>query len=68
VTWNSRSEDLNDKKANSKIKAMLQQKYDELGPMSHHESTILVLFAILISLWLFRDPKFVPGWGSLFSK
>ena len=71
VAWNSRSEDLtseDDKGTGNKIRVMLRKKYQELGPMSYHESTVLVLFVILISLWMFRDPKFVPGWGSLFSK
>lgn len=66
-----RSEDLtseDDKGTGNKIRVMLRKKYQELGPMSYHESTVLVLFVILISLWMFRDPKFVPGWGSLFSK
>lgn len=24
------------------------------------------MFVILVLLWLFRDPRFIPGWGSLF--
>ena len=28
---------------------------------------MFVLFVTLILLWLFREPKFIPGWGSVFS-
>ena len=51
-----------------KIKNLVQKKYDELGPMTFHEKTIAALFVLLVSLWMFRDPKFIAGWGSLFSK
>ena len=27
---------------------------------------LLVMFLILIMLWLFREPRFIPGWGALF--
>ena len=26
----------------------------------------MVMFVILILLWLFREPRFIPGWGSFF--
>ena len=51
-----------------KMKKAMQVKYEELGPMSYHEKTVFALFVVLINLWVWRDPKFVPGWGSLFSK
>lgn len=59
---------MNDKETSHKIRDMLLKKYQELGAITFHEITVLVLFVILISLWMFRDPKFMPGWGSLFSK
>lgn len=57
-----------DREQARKVDAMLRRKYQDLGPMNFNESTVVVLFVILVNLWLFRDPKFVPGWGSLFSK
>lgn len=51
-----------------RMKAVVLHKYRELGAMSWHETAVFVLFVVLINLWVWRDPKFVPGWGSLFSK
>ncbi|KAI9555363.1 hypothetical protein GHT06_017878 [Daphnia sinensis] len=52
----------------SRVKNLIRTKYRELGSTSFNEKTILVLFPILVLLWMFRDPKFIAGWGSLFSK
>ena len=30
------------------------------------EVLVLVMFILLALLWLFREPKFIPGWGSFF--
>ena len=30
------------------------------------EVLVLILFILLALLWLFREPKFIPGWGSFF--
>ena len=30
------------------------------------EAVVSILFVILILLWFFRDPGFIPGWGKLF--
>jgi len=27
---------------------------------------VLVNFLMLVLLWFFREPKFMPGWGELF--
>lgn len=51
-----------------RAKNLIRQKYKELGPMSFNEKTVTILFTILVLLWMFRDPKFIPGWGSFFSK
>ena len=34
---------------------------------SWSETTVLIVFVITALLWLFRDPGFIPGWGSLFA-
>ena len=41
---------------------ILIKKLDELGSISFHESSVCVLFIILICLWMFRDPQFMSGW------
>merc|ERR1712106_868356 len=35
--------------------------------MSIHEIQVLILFILLISLWFFKSPVFIEGWGALFS-
>ncbi|XP_067328725.1 Na(+)/citrate cotransporter-like [Anolis sagrei] len=45
---------------------MLREEHRKLGPMSFGESSVLVLFAVLVLLWFTRDPGYVPGWGSTF--
>merc|ERR1719244_1484397 len=34
--------------------------------MNLHEAQVLVLFIILITLWFFKTPIFMPGWGDAF--
>lgn len=31
--------------------------------MSFHEGAVLSLFTILVALWFFREPRFMPGWS-----
>lgn len=50
----------------SRVRKVLQQRYDQLGAINFHQCAILVLFLILILLWITRDPKFTKGWQSLF--
>ena len=34
--------------------------------MSLHEVQVFILFLLLILLWFFKTPLFMPGWGDLF--
>lgn len=45
------------------IRKIISKRYDDLGAISSHEAQVLILFLILVFLWIFRDPKFIPGWG-----
>ncbi|KAK7080784.1 hypothetical protein SK128_008058 [Halocaridina rubra] len=49
------------------VKKLIRKKYTDLGPISHHEATVLTLFIILVFLWLFRAPEFIPGWSAWFT-
>ena len=48
------------------IKTMLREKYAELGPMTFQQIAVLVHFIVLVGLWFFREPRFMPGWGDYF--
>ncbi|CAG0889918.1 unnamed protein product [Darwinula stevensoni] len=50
-------------KAEKAARSVIVKKYEELGSISFHEFMTLTLFIILILLWLFRQPQFIPGWG-----
>lgn len=42
------------------------KEYEKLGKASPEEKRILVLFAVLVFLWMFRqDLGFIPGWSRL---
>ncbi|CAL4161095.1 unnamed protein product [Meganyctiphanes norvegica] len=56
---------LNTEEAKS-MKRMIRKKFDELGKMSYQEGTVLVLFILLVFLWMFRAPEFMPGWAKIF--
>ncbi|KAG1683208.1 Solute carrier family 13 member 5 [Nymphon striatum] len=54
-----------EQEASANIKNVLRTKYKELGRLTFHEIMILVLFAIIVALWFFRAPLFMPGWSDL---
>ncbi|XP_054159318.1 Na(+)/citrate cotransporter-like [Oppia nitens] len=59
-----KSEDLlTDEKDNEAVYKAIKYKYDELGSISFYESSVLVLFILLLMLWFFRDPDFMKGWA-----
>jgi len=53
--------------ANEQVETMLRGNLDEMGNISFHEWTVIILFAIAVLLWFFREPQFMPGWSDLFS-
>lgn len=42
--------------------SVIEKRYQELGPISWHESCVGVLFIVVVFLWFFRSPGFVRGW------
>jgi len=52
----------------ARIKKVISQKKKALGSMSMHEWQVLILFIILVILWFFKTPVFIPGWGDFFKK
>jgi len=55
------------KEREEKAMKAINKKYEELGKMSVHELQVMILFMILILLWFFKTPIFIPGWGDLFA-
>ena len=63
----SRSEsDQGERRREENVKTLLQSRHAELGEMTRHEKTILVMFIILVTLWMSRSPGFAPGWEIFF--
>ena len=52
-------------KQNIRVKQVLRHHLKELGPMTYEEKSVSVVFVILVSLWFFRAPGFMTGWGNL---
>nr|XP_045621413.1 protein I'm not dead yet-like isoform X2 [Procambarus clarkii]XP_045621414.1 protein I'm not dead yet-like isoform X2 [Procambarus clarkii] len=48
------------------VKQLILAKYRELGLITFQEVVVLTLFIILVLLWLFRAPEFIPGWAKWF--
>lgn len=60
------SEIVTNENSNERVAELLQRKLDELGKVSFHEQSVIVLITMAIILWLFRDPRVIPGWISIF--
>nr|XP_045591459.1 solute carrier family 13 member 5-like [Procambarus clarkii] len=50
------------------VKEVILAKYRELGVITFQEVLVLSLFIILVLLWLFRAPEFIPGWADWFQE
>jgi len=49
----------------SSVQAAMSQQYKELGSIRFNELGVLILFCIMVFLWVFKDPQFIPGWDAL---
>eukprot|EP00966_Prymnesium_polylepis_P168448 3894736-Prymnesium_polylepis.1 len=52
----------------SAVASQLRAEYAALGRLSWREGCVLADFVTLALLWITREPKFIPGWGSLFAR
>ena len=50
------------------LKGSIRKQCQELGSITFYEISVMFLFILLILLWFFKDPKFMPGWTSVFPK
>ncbi|KAI1283747.1 Solute carrier family 13 member 5 [Halotydeus destructor] len=56
----------NQKKEAEAAKLAIESKYAELGNVTFHEASTLVLLISLVFLWMLRFPSFMTGWAELF--
>ncbi|CAG7732984.1 unnamed protein product [Allacma fusca] len=61
----SKEQKVLEKNREKSVRRMLQNEYENLGTMSFHEIAVGILFFTVVMLWLFREPRFMPGWGDL---
>nr|XP_014346573.1 PREDICTED: solute carrier family 13 member 3 isoform X3 [Latimeria chalumnae] len=50
----------------ARVKAVIKENYQKLGSMTFAEKAVGFFFFIFAVLLFTRDPKFFPGWASLF--
>ncbi len=60
------AKELQAQRRNETVGKVINEKYSELGSVTFHEGSVLALFVVLLSLWFFREPGFMPGWGQFF--
>lgn len=64
--WRKKNSKLQDV-AEDKAKAVIQEEFQNLGPIKFAEQAVFILFCLFAILLFSRDPKFIPGWASLFA-
>uniref|UniRef100_A0A8C0X8M4 Solute carrier family 13 member 3 n=1 Tax=Castor canadensis TaxID=51338 RepID=A0A8C0X8M4_CASCN len=52
--------------AEDKARAVIREEFRNLGPTKFAEQAVFILFCAFAILLFSRDPKFIPGWASLF--
>jgi len=50
-------------KKETQVTKLIRERYKALGATSFHEIAVLSLFSILVIVWFFRRPGFLPGWA-----
>ncbi|EGV97668.1 Solute carrier family 13 member 3 [Cricetulus griseus] len=53
--------------AEDKARAVIREEFQSLGPIKFAEQAVFILFCAFAILLFSRDPKFIPGWASLFA-
>ncbi|XP_063850682.1 Na(+)/citrate cotransporter-like isoform X1 [Scylla paramamosain] len=49
------------------LRKFIEGHYRALGPVSRKEAVVVTSFLILVMLWVFRDPGFIPGWATYYT-
>ncbi|XP_077015522.1 Na(+)/dicarboxylate cotransporter 3 [Tamandua tetradactyla] len=53
--------------AEDRARAVIREEFKNLGPLKFAEQAVFTLFCMFAILLFSRDPKFIPGWASLFN-
>ena len=67
ITQRSKEEIEIEKDKNRQISKMINERCRQLGEFSYKEIAVSTIFWILILLWFFRAPGFIPGWAEVIS-
>ncbi|XP_059143654.1 Na(+)/citrate cotransporter-like isoform X2 [Physella acuta] len=54
------------KKKLEKVNAMIRDEYNNLGPITYAQASVLILFFLLVVAWITRDLGGVGGWADWF--
>ncbi|KAJ6665658.1 hypothetical protein lerEdw1_002028 [Lerista edwardsae] len=65
-SWRKKKSDIRTD-AEARARAVIRDDYQKLGPIKFAEQAVFVLFCLFAFLLFSRDPKFIPGWASLFT-
>ncbi|KAI0224789.1 Solute carrier family 13 member 5 [Lamellibrachia satsuma] len=64
--WKKADED--DPEVERAVAEIVRKEYDQCGKFRFAEGACIFFFFLLVGLWFFRDPRFIPGWSSFFEK
>ncbi|KAF4023721.1 hypothetical protein G4228_015584 [Cervus hanglu yarkandensis] len=53
--------------AENRARDTIREEFQSLGPTKFAEQAVFILFCVFAILLFSRDPKFIPGWASLFT-
>ncbi|XP_053106826.1 Na(+)/dicarboxylate cotransporter 3 isoform X2 [Hemicordylus capensis] len=65
-SWRKKKSDIR-ADAEARARAVIRDDYQKLGPIKFAEQAVFILFCLFAILLFSRDPKFIPGWASLFT-
>ncbi|KAK6190655.1 hypothetical protein SNE40_002472 [Patella caerulea] len=49
-----------------RVKRVIREQYEALGPVTYAQGSVMSLFLLLVIFWISRDLGGVGGWGDLF--
>ncbi|XP_067904631.1 solute carrier family 13 member 3 isoform X2 [Heterodontus francisci] len=66
-SWSQKKKTVNTE-SQARVRTKIKNDYDKLGPLTFAEGTVSIFFTFYVILLLTRDPKFIPGWASIFQQ